>query len=420
MTEEPRPLPRQRRTTPPQRPGEDATLMSSDAANSASADKPRTRRSRATLPPAPVAEAPASGTGVPSSTVETASGASAVTTASRTSPLRRRASQRGRPRESGIAGLAERARAVSDQRPLLPLPDPLAAALPAMRAALLNAALDDALRTLVETLSGALAPAAAQVWIADPIPWTSEQGRVGGLELFPTLRPRALAQSGSEASTSSIVAPTARPGARGGESLPHMPARPDALIEEVATTRNAAIHFAADDHPLAASWVSRLSAPPDATPGAARLGTLAAYPLRVRGQFLGVLAIGTGHRLMARHLTTLEDLADLAALAADRDRLLSYSRSQEALAQTVVRHAPVAVAVLTGADHVFALTNPAFIPLLGLDSETPLAGLRLRDAVPERAERLIASLRLDAVYTGGEPQAMLELPILLDRGMTYW
>ncbi|HLZ21849.1 MAG TPA: GAF domain-containing protein [Ktedonobacterales bacterium] len=404
MTEEPRSRTRQRRSTSPGARGEGAAQVAPDETA-----MPPARRSRTTLPPIPTVDTPASVAAPPASDPVTTS-----TLAQRTSPLRRKPVQRGRPRESSIVGLAERARLVPDQRSLLPLPDPLVSVLPAMRAALLNVALDDALRAVAEALAGALSPAVVQIWIADPIPWTSEQGRVGGLELFPTLRLRALAHAGTNTLTDNGL------DAHSSDTTSRLSARPDALIEEVMTTRNATVLVAADDHPLAADWVLRLPPAPDAAPVAPRLGTLAAYPLRARGQFLGVFAVGTGQRLAVRHLAVLAELADLAALAADRDRLLSYSRSQEALAQTVVRHAPVAVAVLTGHDHVFALTNPAFNLLLGLESEIQLSGCRLQDAIPGRAQSFIASLRLDAVYAGGEPQAMLELPIHLDRGMTYW
>ncbi|MFI5274292.1 MAG: ATP-binding protein, partial [Ktedonobacterales bacterium] len=137
--------------------------------------------------------------------------------------------------------------------------------------------------------------------------------------------------------------------------------------------------------------------------------------------FLGVLAVGSAARLHPRHLLALEEIAGLASIAADRDRLLSYSRSQEALAQTVVRHAPVAIAVLTGPEHTFALANPAFSRLLGTESIAPLIGQRLEGVAPQHAMGLAASLRLDAVLSGGEHQAMLELPIhTVDRGLTYW
>ncbi len=334
----------------------------------------------------------------------------------------RRTGARARVRESTIVGLGERARLHVEPRLLLPLPDPLYVALPDLRRTVLDSSLDTALRIVAEGLAGALGPAAVEIWIADPAPWTSEQSRAGGIELFPSLRPRAMGRALTRSNTEQ--------GSAGDKwddeticPLPRLPMRDDPLIAEVATSRRAIVLFAPDEHPLAAEWQHLVPAPApsDGAHATERIGTLVAYPLRARGQFLGVLAVGARDRLSPRHLAAVEELAQLMALAADRDRLLSYSRSQEALAQTVVRHAPVAIAVLTGPDHVFALTNPTFNLLLGIEAEAHLTGQRLQDAVPDRAHSLAGSLRLEAVYAGGEPQAMLELPIHhLDRGMTYW
>ncbi|HLY29944.1 MAG TPA: PAS domain-containing protein, partial [Ktedonobacterales bacterium] len=325
-----------------------------------------------------------------------------------------------RARESGVLGLTERSRHALDRHSLGPLLDMLTPSLPGMRHALLQGSLDEGLRTLVTGLVKALEPAAAQCWLADTTPWASETGRVGGVELTPALRLRA-------ATSSEINTPDA---ASETMPLPRVAISADRLIAEVAGSRRPVVLFDADEHALAQTWRARLpepSAPPAALfsalatpPPPPSLGTLAAYPLKARGQFLGVLAVATRLRLTQRQLSSLEEMCDLVALAADRDRLLSYSRSQEALAQTVVRDTPVALAVLSGPEHIFALANPTFALLLGLDVGVNLIGRRLADVIPEHMRSLAASLRLDAVYTGGEPQAMLELPIHQDRGMTYW
>lgn len=337
-------------------------------------------------------------------------------------PRSRRSSSRVRPRESNVVGLGERTRAQAgatsepSQR-LLPLPDPLALALPALRHALLNRPLDEAARVLAEGFVAALAPAAAQVWIADPAPWSQPQHRSGAQELAPRLRPYAIATATTRADE-----PSNSPA---GRSAGMPTSQPNALIDEVATTRRPIVLFDAAAYPQTSMWSAPLvpaaSVLPGATGAAGAIGTLMAYPLLARGQFLGVLALATRTRLIARQLAALEELADLLALAADRDRLLSYSRSQEALAQTVVRHAPVAVAVLTMPDQILALANPAFALLLGIEDQPNLIGRRLEDVVHERAASLAATLRLDAIYQGGEPQAMIELPIHhSERGMTYW
>lgn len=320
----------------------------------------------------------------------------------------RRSAGRMRPRDNNAVGLVERTRAQlgSTNEPaqrLLPHHDPLALALPALRHALLNRPLDEAARILAEGFVAALAPAAAQVWIADPAPWSQPQQRSGAQELAPRLRPYAIASATTRADESSNSA-----------SMP-VP-RPDALIDEVATTRRAFVFFDEAIQPQSSMWNALVAAD-----SATTIGTLTAYPLLARGQFLGVLALATHTRLITRQLAALEELADLLALAADRDQLLSYSRSQEALAQTVVRHAPVAVAVLTTPDHILALTNPAFALLLDIEDQPNLIGRRLEDVIHERASSLAATLRLDAIYQGGEPQAMIELPIHHgERGMTYW
>ncbi len=284
------------------------------------------------------------------------------------------------------------------------------ASLARIRRALLDLTLDDALRVTVETLVETFAPAAARVWVADQAPWMSELSRAGGQELFPTMRlraaagPSALPDAGAESGPGSVIAPEA------ADLHAHL-ARLDAIVDDVAATRRALVLADAASHPLAESWLA------SAGTGLPGVATLAAYPLQARGQFLGVLVVGTARALGPDGLASLEAVADLCAVAAEHDRLLSYSHGQEALAQTVVRHAPVAVAVLTGREYIFVLANPAFAQLLG--AENGLRGRRLADVV-EGAARLRDGFRLDAVYTTGEPQAMVELPIHLDRGLTYW
>ena len=396
------------------------------------ADEPRRKtRQRATSGPttAPAGEPGEPVLAAPSPAPAPASDEAASAPVSQTgAPPPRRVTgrpRRAKSRESTILGLAERARQqhTDEQRPILPLPDPFFVILPELRQSLLNKPLDTSLRELAEGVATAVAPAVVQVWIADPAPWANEQARIGGQELIPMLRPRAMGRAVTRAyADSGADAEAADPTA--ACELPRLPMRPDPLVEEVVATRRPVLLFAADDHPLAVEWRLLVPAAPSHTSEAAdetRIGTLAAYPLRARGQFLGVLLIGAATRLPARHLASLEELADLCALAADRDRLLSYSRGQEALAQTVVRYAPVAVAALTGPDHIFALANPTFSLLLGVSDESRLIGRPLGDVAPDRAASLAASLRLDAVYEGGEPQAMIELPIhTFDRGMTYW
>ncbi len=331
-----------------------------------------------------------------------------------TAPVRRRTTNSGRARGINFTGLGERAREPLAPPPL-PLPDDFARALPALRQSLLDQPFDQAVSMAAEGIAGTLCPARAEVWIAEPAAWNSSIARAGGKELSPTLRLRAWSEAPVVHATSAARPPDAA-------TMP----RPGPLVNEVIANRRPIVLHDAGAQPLAAEWLPKLTG--NAVPGdtgadaaVASAGTLLALPLRARGQFLGVLAAGTRQRLGAWHVAALAELADLMALAADREQLLSYSRGQEALAQTVVRHAPVAIAVLRGPEHTFALANPTFSRLLGREGAQPVAGKRLTEVVPERAAELAASLRLDAALHGGEHQAMVELPLHSpEHGLTYW
>jgi signal transduction histidine kinase len=348
---------------------------------------------------------------------------SRVDATSETAPGQRRAAGRARSRESGITGLGERAHLAHQQMLLNFLPDPFVVALPALRQALLNRPFEEGLTALCDGLVAALAPAVSQIWIAEPAPWMSESARVGGRQLVPALRLRARARATTRPApeAADLTAPASVSPLQREEMVPGGSARSttvDPLVQEVAATRRPVLLHVPGEHPLAATWKAQLSA--DEQTSSPALGTAAGFPLTARGRLLGVLAVGTVQRLNARQLAALAEISDLTALAADREQLLGYSRGQEALSQTVVRHAPVAMAVLAGPEHTFALTNPTVAMLLGVESDADLTGRRLRDVLPGRADSLITSLRLSAVLETGEPQAMIELPIHYEHGITYW
>lgn len=337
----------------------------------------------------------------------------------------RRPIARSRGKESGVIGLAQRARMTPSLPGMGPLLDPLLRTMPIMRNALLNRSLDDALRIAGGQLSASLAPSVLQVWIAEPAVWSGPNEQIGGLELFPTLRLRANMRAVSQRPLlTGADAPSDPDALPPGVTMTREPAATDPLIEEVAATRRPVLLYSEAERPITHDWFGRLpsadyaeAAGVDPSQGP---GTLVAIPLRARGQFLGVVALATNLRLAQRQVTALEELSDLLALAADRDRLLSYTRTQEALAQTMVRHAPVAMALLTGADHIVALANPTFFDLLGVEDSGQALGYPLRTIISESVDGFSSMLRLDAVFHGSEPQAMIELPIHLSRGITYW
>ena len=384
------------------------------------------RALRATEPSSPDAD------GAETGTEEHAPGADVAShdsprDATRDATRARRSGMRSRGRESGVVGLVERARLTPSLLGMGPLLDPLLSSIPTMRHALLNRPLDDALRIAGAQLAASLAPSVVQVWIAEPAVWSGPSEHIGGLELFPTLRLR-IGLSAAPSATPHIGSISSDGPATdqlpAGVVISHEPAATDPLIEEVVTARHPIVLFSDDERELAAPWFARLPAVEapnaEAEQREADTGTLLALPLRARGQFLGVVALVTRQRLAQRQLTALDELSDLLALAADRDRLLSYSRTQEALAQTMVRHAPVAMALLTGSDHVVALANPTFFDLLGVDDASQALGYPLRTVIADGAARFSQMLRLDEVYHGSEPRAIIELSIQLGRGVTYW
>jgi signal transduction histidine kinase len=75
-------------------------------------------------------------------------------------------------------------------------------------------------------------------------------------------------------------------------------------------------------------------------------------------------------------------------------------------------HAPVAIAVLYGPDHVFELTNPRYDQLIG---GRRVVGKPMRDALPELAEQGLVDI-LDRVRRSGEPFVGQSRRVTLNRG----
>ncbi|HEV7991408.1 MAG TPA: PAS domain-containing protein [Gemmatimonadaceae bacterium] len=109
------------------------------------------------------------------------------------------------------------------------------------------------------------------------------------------------------------------------------------------------------------------------------------------------LSLDVTEQVRARRMS--EDAAE--AIARARRQL------EEALSQ-----APVAIAVLDGPEHRFALANARYDALVG---RSGFVGRTVRDAFPELAEQGIFEL-LDEVYRTGKPFVASELAVTLARG----
>ena len=92
-----------------------------------------------------------------------------------------------------------------------------------------------------------------------------------------------------------------------------------------------------------------------------------------------------------------------------RKRAEAALRASEALLRDVFEQAPVAVAVMSGPEHVYTAASPRYVESVG---GRELIGLRLRDAFPELAGSPFFEI-MDRVYRTGEPYAAAEQRVML-------
>jgi signal transduction histidine kinase len=99
-------------------------------------------------------------------------------------------------------------------------------------------------------------------------------------------------------------------------------------------------------------------------------------------------------------------------LEAEREQLLTQVQLERSRLTDVFEQGPVAVAVLTGPDHVCTIVSPAYARYV---SDRTLLGRAFRDAVPE-AVGASASALMDSVYRTGVPVVRAEQVVPIDRG----
>jgi PAS domain S-box-containing protein len=97
--------------------------------------------------------------------------------------------------------------------------------------------------------------------------------------------------------------------------------------------------------------------------------------------------------------------------AAELDRLNQHIAQSEERLRNVFEQAPVAVAVLTGPEHVYTIVSPTYRNYLG---GRDLVGLPVREAIPELRSHMVAEL-MDRVYATGEPVNRKEQIVPIDR-----
>ena len=98
-------------------------------------------------------------------------------------------------------------------------------------------------------------------------------------------------------------------------------------------------------------------------------------------------------------------------LEAEREQLLTQVQLERSRLTDVFEQAPMAVAVLTGPDHIYTIVSPAYAKYAG---NRRLIGRAFRDAIPEAAGSEAAAL-MDSVYTTGEPVSRPGQVVPIDR-----
>ena len=171
------------------------------------------------------------------------------------------------------------------------------------------------------------------------------------------------------------------------------------------------------------AWGARY---PEMTPLLALTGhhANAVVPLVVEGRVLGTLgaAFDAVHPFDDPERALTLAVAQQCAQALERARLLEAERAARAEAQAaetrlrdVFEQAPVAVAVLAGPEHVYAVVSPRYARSPG--GNRPLIGRAIREAFPELAGTGYLEA-MDRVYETGEPfyAAERKVRITTDEG----
>jgi PAS domain S-box-containing protein len=105
------------------------------------------------------------------------------------------------------------------------------------------------------------------------------------------------------------------------------------------------------------------------------------------------------------------DVTERREIEAARDRALAEASAERQRLYEVFMQAPAAIAVLEGPQHVFKVTNPLYVGLIG---GRDVIGKPVAEALPEVRTQGFVDL-LDRVYKTAEPYSAREMKVLLDR-----
>jgi signal transduction histidine kinase len=246
----------------------------------------------------------------------------------------------------------------------------------------------EALRVVVADITLGMQELLAEIWLRDMPPW------------------------GDGATGDHTLRCYASMGLLGQSVTPRDTAPPADILLAVVTAGRPLRFDDATDHPLVRAWAQEAGIDPDA------VQAFMGLPLYSGGQLLGVLAVALPVIPSPEHAMFLDAVAAYVTASVEQARLRHQLHAQRELAQTVLREAPIAAAVLRVADYSIVLTNPQFDALFQIGPD--VWGQRLEVVLPDHAEQLRAIFMLDEVRATGETRQIVDQQIRLNTGVTYW
>jgi signal transduction histidine kinase len=226
-----------------------------------------------------------------------------------------------------------------------------------------------------------------EVWLMDLPPWGTGESP-SQLQLHASIAPRY------------------------SDRLSRVGATPDDILFSVLTAGRPLRFDNALNHPLVHQWAIAAGVDPEV------IEVFLGIPIFHHSRLYGVVAVAISYAPTAEHVHMLDMMAEYIAIGAQYAHTQYTLHSQRELAQTVLREAPLASAVLRPNDYTIILTNALFDRLLQIGPD--VWGQQLESVLPDHAPLLRVSLHLDEISKTGESRTIVELPIRLAGGLTYW
>lgn len=193
--------------------------------------------------------------------------------------------------------------------------------------------------------------------------------------------------------------------------LPHIDGLPGDILLAVVTAGRPMRFDDAIHHPLVREWVKGAGLDPDS------ITTFLGTPVFYHGMLLGVIAIGMDREPSPDHITLIDSIADVMSTCLYATYIQFDLERNSTLNQAIALESPIAMAVLTN-NGTLAFTNHAFDRLLQTGPD--VWGHTIDVVLPDHAQQLRTAWQIDEVLRSGQERTILELPIRLTTGMTYW